>query len=196
MSNQLSHLLRQWQSARDDTEWVLGTVYRTEGPCYRKAGAQKDSQRALDPFRLVSYNGDWYLVGFCHLRQKVLTFALSRIRQASMLNKTRMVSEPEYLKEQLAENFGIFSAENKLHVQILFSGKSAHIVKERLWHPEQDMEETADGKIRLTFTAGDLGEIKRWVLGWGRDAVVEAPKELIEEMEREISAMQSAYHLL
>ncbi len=39
MANQLLQLLEQWFDRRDDTEWVLGTVYRSEGPCYRKAGA-------------------------------------------------------------------------------------------------------------------------------------------------------------
>tara|TARA_S200002703_G_scaffold91296_1_gene78768 strand:+ start:2758 stop:3711 length:954 start_codon:yes stop_codon:yes gene_type:complete len=32
-------MLAAWQQARDNTEWVLGTVYRTEGSAYRKAGA-------------------------------------------------------------------------------------------------------------------------------------------------------------
>ena len=39
MTNQLKHLLSQWFEQRDQTEWVLGTVYQTHGPCYRKAGA-------------------------------------------------------------------------------------------------------------------------------------------------------------
>lgn len=39
MANQLSSLLHHWHSNRDNTEWVLGTIYKTEGPCYRKAGA-------------------------------------------------------------------------------------------------------------------------------------------------------------
>ena len=39
MANQLSSLLAQWFPARDECDWVLGTVYQTEGPCYRKAGA-------------------------------------------------------------------------------------------------------------------------------------------------------------
>ena len=39
MSNQLTQLLGQWYPLKDTTEWVLGTVYKTEGPCYRKAGA-------------------------------------------------------------------------------------------------------------------------------------------------------------
>ncbi|WP_027859639.1 XdhC family protein [Marinobacterium jannaschii] len=39
MSNHLIALLSQWYPERDRTDWVLGTVYKTEGPCYRKAGA-------------------------------------------------------------------------------------------------------------------------------------------------------------
>ncbi|MCP4597622.1 XdhC family protein [Neptuniibacter sp.] len=39
MANQLSALLQEWYPNRDNCDWVLGTVYKTEGPCYRKAGA-------------------------------------------------------------------------------------------------------------------------------------------------------------
>lgn len=39
MNNQLSAMLNAWQENREGTEWVLGTVYRTEGSAYRKAGA-------------------------------------------------------------------------------------------------------------------------------------------------------------
>ncbi|MDV7341263.1 XdhC family protein [Terasakiella sp. A23] len=39
MSNQLSSLLDEWAQASDKTDWVLGTVYKTEGSAYRKAGA-------------------------------------------------------------------------------------------------------------------------------------------------------------
>jgi xanthine dehydrogenase accessory factor len=39
MSNQLTALLDAWQRGRNDTDWVLGTVYKTEGSAYRKAGA-------------------------------------------------------------------------------------------------------------------------------------------------------------
>jgi len=39
MSNQLIALLDAWQKGRNDTDWVLGTVYKTEGSAYRKAGA-------------------------------------------------------------------------------------------------------------------------------------------------------------
>ncbi|UHQ54912.1 MULTISPECIES: XdhC family protein [Microbulbifer] len=39
MANQLTALLDLWYQHRDDRTWVLGSIYRTAGPCYRKAGA-------------------------------------------------------------------------------------------------------------------------------------------------------------
>jgi xanthine/CO dehydrogenase XdhC/CoxF family maturation factor len=39
MSNQLTALLNAWQQGKDETDWVLGTIYKTEGSAYRKAGA-------------------------------------------------------------------------------------------------------------------------------------------------------------
>lgn len=160
---------------------------------YLKAGDKKASERNIDPFRLISYSGEWYLIGFCHMRRKILTFALSRIHHASVLRKKRSAVEPDRLGDQILHNFGIFSDEPRHPLRILFKGKSAHIVKERVWHPAQQLEELENNEVRLSFTAGNLGEIKRWVLGWGRDAVVEAPRELFEEVKREISAMANAY---
>lgn len=39
MANHLSYLLAQWQASEAGIDWVLGTVYKTEGSAYRKAGA-------------------------------------------------------------------------------------------------------------------------------------------------------------
>lgn len=39
MANQLQALLDLWHENKSTREWVLGTIYKTAGPCYRKAGA-------------------------------------------------------------------------------------------------------------------------------------------------------------
>jgi len=39
MTNQLFDLLAQWYPNRAQTDWVLGTIFKTEGSSYRKAGA-------------------------------------------------------------------------------------------------------------------------------------------------------------
>lgn len=39
MNNYFSELLSHWHPLRDEHLWVLATVYKTVGPCYRRAGA-------------------------------------------------------------------------------------------------------------------------------------------------------------
>ena len=54
MSNQLSDLLEIWGQRRDETDWVLGTVYRSEGSAYRKAGAMMLLNGFGEQFGLLS----------------------------------------------------------------------------------------------------------------------------------------------
>lgn len=54
MGNTLSSLLQQWHQARDDTAWVLGTVYKTQGSAYRKAGAMMLANGRGETFGLLS----------------------------------------------------------------------------------------------------------------------------------------------
>jgi len=39
MSTQLIDILSAWYADKDSSQWVLGTLYRHHGPCYRKSGA-------------------------------------------------------------------------------------------------------------------------------------------------------------
>jgi predicted DNA-binding transcriptional regulator YafY len=40
-----------------------------------------------------------------------------------------------------------------------------------------------------------LNDLKRWVLGYGKGAVVKAPPKLVELMKGEVEAMQKLYQL-
>ena len=54
MANQLLSLLQHWYPQRDSCDWVLGTIYKTEGPCYRKAGAMMLFNSLGQQFGLLS----------------------------------------------------------------------------------------------------------------------------------------------
>ena len=53
-TSHLQHLLASWYPQKDDSLWVLGTVYNTEGPCYRKPGAMMLFNSVGQQFGLLS----------------------------------------------------------------------------------------------------------------------------------------------
>lgn len=46
---------------------------------YRKGNEAAASSRCIDPYGLVLWKGQWYLVGFCHLRSEIRSFRVDRI---------------------------------------------------------------------------------------------------------------------
>lgn len=54
MANQLPQQLAHWYPRRDDHQWVLGTVYKTEGPSYRSPGAMMLFNDLGEQFGLLS----------------------------------------------------------------------------------------------------------------------------------------------
>jgi predicted DNA-binding transcriptional regulator YafY len=46
------------------------------------------TERGFDPYGVVSHEGIWYTIGYCHLRQEQRLFRLDRIVQVEMRGKT------------------------------------------------------------------------------------------------------------
>ena len=54
MFNQFPQQLKQWYPKRDEQKWVLGTLYKIEGPSYRSPGAMMLFNDAGEQFGLLS----------------------------------------------------------------------------------------------------------------------------------------------
>ena len=49
--------------------------------------AGKFSKGEIDPYRLFYSDGFWHVIGYCHLREDIRTFALDKIRYVASLDK-------------------------------------------------------------------------------------------------------------
>ena len=47
---------------------------------YYSIGRDEELERTVDPYGLLLVGDEWYLIAFCHLRQAIRTFRLSRLR--------------------------------------------------------------------------------------------------------------------
>ncbi len=160
---------------------------------YRKPGADNPTSRDVDPYHVVSFQGEWYMTAYCHEKGKILTFAVSRINKAARLNRAFSIPDEFDFEESLRNRFGIFKGDKEYRVKIRFNKECAPYVMEREWHSTQETRENKDGSVTLTLTVNHLYEIKRWILSWGSGAKVLTPKKLAENIRKELSNTLKQY---
>ncbi len=147
---------------------------------YRKPGQADAELRVVDPYHLSNINGEWFLFGYCHLRQEIRTFVPSRIQALEQTGKTFRRPPQFSLERRLRDSFGVHSGQGRCRIRIQFSEWVADYIREKKWHPSQKLQELPEGRVELQLDLSSLVEIQRWVLGWGGDAVVLEPRELVE----------------
>jgi predicted DNA-binding transcriptional regulator YafY len=155
----------------------------TKGPLTRK----------VDPYHMMSFKGEWYLIGRDHYRQQVLTFGISRIRAAEALSEEVEGGTDFEVESYLRSHFGVFVGDKQYNVKIWFSSDAAPFIRERDRHPSQKIKENKDGSLVLSLQVSHLLEIRRWALSWGSDAKVLSPKELRNPMRDELRATLRMY---
>ncbi len=162
---------------------------------YRKlAPAAQPEWRTVCPYHLTCVENLWYLVGLDRGRGQIRTFALPRFGRAEETGCefTRPADfDPE---AYFSNSFGIFRGEGRYRVRIRFTGVAARLVAEREWHPTQKLATSGDGQeAELELEVNSLTEVERWVLGWGRNATVLEPPELVARLRATAKALAEAY---
>lgn len=151
---------------------------------YRKPGSRTPEARVVDPLHLANVNGDWYLFGFDHLRQAIRTFVPARIQSVEPTGRTFRRPTRFALHRELRDSFGVFSREGDYRVVIRFDEAVADYIREKRWHPSQELVELPAGGLELRLRLGSLVEIQRWILGWAGNAVAVEPPELVAGIAR------------
>jgi predicted DNA-binding transcriptional regulator YafY len=159
---------------------------------YRSPGADP-AWRRIDPYHGVRFEGDWYVVGFCHLRQTIRTFSLARMITARKLKERFTLPKDFDFRQLSASQFGIHWGADDIEVKIRFDRSAADYVRERIWHPSQTVAEQPDGALILSLTVNHLLELKRWILSWGEAAQVLEPPALIEELQKTAQGLAGMY---
>lgn len=160
---------------------------------YQKPAADGPVARVIEPYHLVNFQGEWYVIGRCRRRESVLTFAMSRIREASPTGETYAIPADFDFASLSGSRFGIIEGSGRHQVRIRFDRATAPYVLEREWHPAQRLTAESDGAVLLEFPSSHLLEVRQWVLAWGRGAEVLAPETLRNEVAAELAATLSIY---
>jgi predicted DNA-binding transcriptional regulator YafY len=145
------------------------------------SNASVQTVREVDPYSLTRLADDWYLTAYCHLRQAVRVFRLTRINQLTVLEHTF-----EHAGAAVASRAAP-SDSQPIFVQALFDRDVARWARESHRSALIDEEETPEG-VRMTLLTQPEHDIVRWLLSWGGDVRVLEPAWLqtlvLEHAER------------
>lgn len=148
-------------------------------------------ERVVDPYSLLPYLRSWYLVGHCHLRGEVRMYKVDRIESLARTGERFELPDGFDVATYLGDTWGLLRGEagEPEEVVVEFAAEASRWVRDEEWHPSQRVEELGDGRVRLHFRAGITAELRRWVLGFGRQARVIRPASLAKWVVEEARAV-------
>ncbi len=162
---------------------------------YYTMSRKSRTRRKIAPYKIWFYDGTFYLIANCGLREDIRIFALDRIKALEMTDETFETPQDFDIDEFMKSSFGVFQGQ-AVRVRIWFAADIAEYIREKIWHETQNITRQSDGSIIFEAEVAGTEEIKYWVLKWGAKARVLAPESLREETQREVAAMLDNYETL
>jgi predicted DNA-binding transcriptional regulator YafY len=157
---------------------------------YHSFSSNREKDYVLEPYRLVFAQGGLYVVAFVPEYKQMRTFAVERILSLSVTEERfAPVDLPE---DAFAHSLGVNQGAPE-RIEIAFEPRIARYLKERVWHPSQQLQETADGTLTMTLNVCNDWALRSWILGFGPLARVVSPTELATQILEEIEQTRSHY---
>ena len=151
------------------------------------------TEREVSPQRLTYYRANWYLDGWCHLRNDIRSFALDAIRAAEPVDAKCKDVPDARLDAVLASGYGIFSGEKVQWAVLRFTPERARYVSQEEWHPKQRTKWLADGSYQLEVPYSSEKELAMDILKHGAEVEVVGPRPLRDDIARRLGAAAVRY---
>jgi len=166
---------------------------------YRSLWRKEAYETRFDPYGLVLFDGDLFILGRSHRADGMRILKIARI--ASVIPTAEAFEKPAdfVLADHFRASFGIVhTGDEPVEVVAKFTGSTAVLVSEREWHESQQLawldaeatlfDEVPDepDAVLATFQLGNTVEFKRWIKGLGAEAEVVRPDWLRREVRDEL----------
>jgi predicted DNA-binding transcriptional regulator YafY len=147
----------------------------------------------IEPYRIVFAQGGLYIVAFVPEYDELRTFAVDRVRSLSVMEER---FEPaEVAEDAFADSLGVHQGTLPERIEIAFEPGIARYVRERVWHPSQEIAEQPGGSLVVTLHVANDWALRSWILGFGPLARVLSPQSLAQQIADEFERARLLYSL-
>lgn len=177
---------------------VLRFRYHDDGGASNAAKDPKGLRFIVQPYALVIHGGSLTCVAHHPAAGTARVFAFERMSDVEASESERYdVPEEFVLADWLHGDFGVARAPRTLKLLVEFDARAAETVRTRRVHPSQKLAVAQDGRVRASLTVPDCEEVmdrvRAWLLAFGAGARVFEPRELADEMARELKRAAARY---
>jgi predicted DNA-binding transcriptional regulator YafY len=147
----------------------------------------------VEPYTLAEYRGGLYLIGRSHRGERIITFAVERIRDAEPLPE-RFEYPARYDPAKHTEGtFGILDGEEtRVDLKILNAATLGYLRARRI-HPTQKFRKQADGTTMLSMRVRGTTELANWVLSHAPWIEVVRPRALRQVVKERLAEAIARY---
>jgi predicted DNA-binding transcriptional regulator YafY len=175
---------------------VIGKAVLTRRRLWIRHYNRKDdaeTEREISPQRLVHYRDNWYVDGYCHMREGLRSFAVDAIRAAELREARAKEIPAAELDEHLGSGYGIFAGREVQWAELRFTPQAARWVAPQTWHPKQRSRTEKDGSYVLEIPYAHERELVMEILKFGREVEVLAPESLRSHVAAELRQAAGRY---
>lgn len=146
-------------------------------------------KRIIEPIQIQFAGGDWYIIGFCKIRNDYRKFKLVRVRNLSLRDsfEKRLIS-----KEELEKIFSDSYDKNSILVTLKFSNKIGAQLSEYFLKDAITALENGEYLVKELFP--DDEGLKKFILSFGDYCEVVSPMKLRKEMSEYIKNIYLKYN--
>lgn len=141
---------------------------------------QKQTEIAMDfnPYHLICNQHAWYLLGKSNLDERIYAIKLSHIKNIRILDSNFIEEPPFDLCDYLGRAWSMLPEGRLYNVKLRFKPEIASDVTAVRWHKTQTVSFEDDGSAVVEFRVDGLNEITWWILSYGDQVEVLAPRVL------------------
>jgi len=178
------------ESVDPATHSTLATALREQrrvAMSYLVPSRDEETEREVDPMRLLTAEGRLYLEAWCYRADDVRLFRLDRIGAASILD----VATTSHADRQRDLSAGLFQPLEGGPSATLDLAPNARWIVE--YYPTESTQEGPDDTLRVVIRANDGQWLRRFVLRQGGQVRVVAPADLAERVSADARLALDAY---
>ena len=150
-------------------------------------------ERVIAPYTLEPTDAGVYVIGLDDAKGEIRTFKLERLQNARVLPEPYSIPDDFDPAAYLENSWRIMSGDQPVEVVLRFIPDAAPYVRERTWHPSQQIESGTDGGLTLHLCIAEPREMLPWIRSWGAQVEVITPDWLRERVADDLKNAAEIY---